>query len=280
MFFGRSVQIVGGMAWCIQACNFAVDIDVLYQENASLGQKMWELSFFFLCFSRNEKKLLFSALWLNESFSCSHEWNVLTPSSRILFRAAISFVFFPLFNGWFDEFSSDEPKSEILIELLLWINSKNDSNLVQTTNNKTSTKFDDSIRRNKKKSKVFSLFQSDRSNFGENVEKIRVEFRPSKKHRTKFIFLSSSQSENRPKRRFRCLEKKKKRLNNPEERRRRVHSTLVEFGQVHRLLEPSQTGEEKQSDDVDSLIKNMVDEKVESKRKTNFSRFAFFRFLS
>jgi hypothetical protein len=34
------LQVVGGLAWSIQACNFTVDIDVLYQENAILGQKM------------------------------------------------------------------------------------------------------------------------------------------------------------------------------------------------------------------------------------------------
>ena len=36
-----SFQVVGGLAWSIQACNFAVDIDVLYQENAFLGQKLY-----------------------------------------------------------------------------------------------------------------------------------------------------------------------------------------------------------------------------------------------
>ena len=34
-------QVIGGLAWSIQACNFTVDIDVLYQEKASLGQKMF-----------------------------------------------------------------------------------------------------------------------------------------------------------------------------------------------------------------------------------------------
>ena len=33
-------KVVGGLAWSIQACNFTVDIDVLYQENAHLGQKL------------------------------------------------------------------------------------------------------------------------------------------------------------------------------------------------------------------------------------------------
>lgn len=33
--------MVGGLAWSIQACNFTVDIDVLYQENATLGQKLY-----------------------------------------------------------------------------------------------------------------------------------------------------------------------------------------------------------------------------------------------
>lgn len=35
------LQVVGGLAWSIQACNFTVDIDVLYQENATLGQKLY-----------------------------------------------------------------------------------------------------------------------------------------------------------------------------------------------------------------------------------------------
>ena len=34
------VQIVGGMTWCIQMCNFDVDIDLLFQENSTIGQKM------------------------------------------------------------------------------------------------------------------------------------------------------------------------------------------------------------------------------------------------
>ncbi len=37
-----SLQVVGGLAWTIQACNFTVDIDILYQENAILGQKLYE----------------------------------------------------------------------------------------------------------------------------------------------------------------------------------------------------------------------------------------------
>jgi Ca2+-binding EF-hand superfamily protein len=57
------------------------------------------------------------------------------------------------------------------------------------------------------------------------------------------------------------LDNKKKRLNNPDERRKRVHSTLVEFGQMHQLLDTS-GGNEKPQQDVDALIKNMVDEKV------------------
>jgi hypothetical protein len=57
------------------------------------------------------------------------------------------------------------------------------------------------------------------------------------------------------------LDKKKKRLNNPDERRKRIHSTLVEFGQKHQLLDAS-GGNEKPQQDVDALINNMVDEKV------------------
>jgi len=57
------------------------------------------------------------------------------------------------------------------------------------------------------------------------------------------------------------LDSKKKSLNNPNERRKRIHSALVEFGQMHQLLDTS-GGNEKPQQDVDALIKNMVDEKV------------------
>ena len=33
-------KIVGGMTWCIQASNFDVDVDLLFQENSTIGQKM------------------------------------------------------------------------------------------------------------------------------------------------------------------------------------------------------------------------------------------------
>jgi hypothetical protein len=57
------------------------------------------------------------------------------------------------------------------------------------------------------------------------------------------------------------LDSKKKRLNNPDERRKRIHSTLVEFGQMHQLIDSS-SGNDKPQQDVNALIKNMVDEKV------------------
>lgn len=33
-------QIVGGMTWCITASNEEVDVDILFEENASIGQKI------------------------------------------------------------------------------------------------------------------------------------------------------------------------------------------------------------------------------------------------
>ena len=33
-------QIVGGMTWCIQTCSIDVDVDLLFQENSTIGQKM------------------------------------------------------------------------------------------------------------------------------------------------------------------------------------------------------------------------------------------------
>ena len=33
-------KIVGGMVWCITASNEDVDVDILFEENASIGKKM------------------------------------------------------------------------------------------------------------------------------------------------------------------------------------------------------------------------------------------------
>lgn len=33
-------QVVGGMTWCITTCSFDIDVDLLFQENSTIGQKM------------------------------------------------------------------------------------------------------------------------------------------------------------------------------------------------------------------------------------------------
>lgn len=33
-------KVVGGMTWCIEFCNIEVDVDLLFQENSTIGQKM------------------------------------------------------------------------------------------------------------------------------------------------------------------------------------------------------------------------------------------------
>lgn len=33
-------KIVGGMTWCISACDVDVDVDLLFHENLTIGQKM------------------------------------------------------------------------------------------------------------------------------------------------------------------------------------------------------------------------------------------------
>lgn len=40
-------QVVGGMTWCITTCNIDIDVDLLFQENSTIGQKMWALRKFF-----------------------------------------------------------------------------------------------------------------------------------------------------------------------------------------------------------------------------------------
>ena len=39
-------KIVGGMTWCIDICNFDIDVDLLFNESSTIGQKMFELLFF------------------------------------------------------------------------------------------------------------------------------------------------------------------------------------------------------------------------------------------
>ena len=39
-------QVVGGMVWCISVCSYDVDVDLLFQENSSIGQKMFVLVFY------------------------------------------------------------------------------------------------------------------------------------------------------------------------------------------------------------------------------------------
>lgn len=33
-------KVVGGMTWCIELCKVDIDVDLLFQENSTIGQKM------------------------------------------------------------------------------------------------------------------------------------------------------------------------------------------------------------------------------------------------
>lgn len=65
----------------------------------------------------------------------------------------------------------------------------------------------------------------------------------------------------RPTRRYRCLDKKTKRSTTANERRQRIQLTLLEFGQNHQIIFSSDENEKSQQD-LDSLAKNLVNEKV------------------
>ncbi|CAF1475219.1 unnamed protein product [Adineta steineri] len=186
-------KVVGGLAWSIQACNFAVDIDVLYQENTILGQKIALTERIVLVLSR---------------MKCPHS------IEPFQIQGGDFIHIFPVIQ-WLVK-RVFERRAEI-----------GDFNRAYTLNqyNKRFGELTDEIKSTSVK---------------ENVEDIRAR--------------------HQPKRRFRCLDKKKKRFNNADERRKRIHSTLVEFGQMHQLLDTSD-GNEKPQQDVDALIKNMVNEK-------------------
>ncbi|CAL1267196.1 unnamed protein product [Larinioides sclopetarius] len=38
--FNKSSKVVGGMTWCIEVCNVDIDVDLLFQENLTIGQKI------------------------------------------------------------------------------------------------------------------------------------------------------------------------------------------------------------------------------------------------
>ena len=41
IFIIHYFKVVGGMTWCITTCDFDVDVDLLFQENSTIGQKMY-----------------------------------------------------------------------------------------------------------------------------------------------------------------------------------------------------------------------------------------------
>ncbi|UJR25743.1 hypothetical protein I4U23_007093 [Adineta vaga] len=186
-------KAVGGLAWSIQACNFTVDIDVLYQESATLGQKIALTERIVVVLSR---------------MKCPH---AIEPHQ---IQGGDFIHIFPVVQ-WLVKRVFDR-RAEI-----------GDFNRAYTLN---------------QYEKQFSELpkQQPTSFFKENIESIRIR--------------------HRPKRRYRCLDNKSKRLTNADERHKRIHSTLVEFGQIHQLL-PSSDDKDKSPQDINTLIKNMVDEK-------------------
>ncbi|CAF1447354.1 unnamed protein product [Adineta steineri] len=227
-------KVVGGLAWSIQACNFAVDIDVLYQENTILGQKIALTERIVLVLSRMKCPHSIEPFQI-QGGDFIHIFPVIQWLVKRVFerRAEIGdFNRAYTLNQYNKRFGGDFihifPVIQWLVKRVFERRAEiGDFNRAYTLNqyNKRFGELTDEIKSTSTK---------------ENVEDIRAR--------------------HQPKRRFRCLDKKKKRFNNADERRKRIHSTLVEFGQMHQLLDTSD-GSEKPQQDVDALIKNMVNEK-------------------
>ncbi|CAF2135450.1 unnamed protein product [Rotaria magnacalcarata] len=189
-------KVVGGLAWSIQACNFIVDIDVLYQENAILGQKIALTERIVVVLSR---------------MKCPY------PIEPHQIQGGDFIHIFPVVQ-WLVK-RVFERRADI-----------GDFN------------------------RAYTLSQYDK-HFGETKNEVQQQMVTSLKQNVEAIRIR-----HRPQRRYRCLDSKKKRLNTSDERRKRIDSTLVEFGQVHQLL-ASLDANEKPQQDVNALIKNMVQEK-------------------
>ncbi|KAK3568695.1 hypothetical protein QTP86_013454 [Hemibagrus guttatus] len=48
-------KVVGGMTWCITTCNFDIDVDLLFQENSTIGQKMMDMAVVNTYFQKREE---------------------------------------------------------------------------------------------------------------------------------------------------------------------------------------------------------------------------------
>ncbi|CAF1171491.1 unnamed protein product [Didymodactylos carnosus] len=199
-------KIVGGLAWCIQACNFAVDIDVLYQENSILRQKIALTERIVLVLSQMKCPFNIEPHQI-QGLDFIHIYPIVQWLVKRVFdrRAEV--------GDFTRAYALNQYEKQFLDK----------NNIVQVNEKKPLT---------------------------ENVEMIRMRYRP--------------------KRRYRYLETKKKKYTR-DERKRRVHSTLLEFGQMHQLLlsdnstSSSTTNENQQNDTkstVDAMMKNMAGEKT------------------
>lgn len=186
-------KVVGGLAWSIQSCNFTVDIDVLYQENATLGQKLALTERIVVVLSR---------------MKCPHalEPHQIQGGDFIHIYPVVQWLVKRVFERRAD--IGDFNRAYALNQYEKYFH-EHDSN-------------------------------SQPNIFKQNIQTIRMHCRPT--------------------RRYRCLDKKTKRSTTANERRQRIQLTLLEFGQNHQIIFSSDENEKSQQD-LDSLAKNLINEK-------------------
>lgn len=95
------------MTWCITTCNFDIDVDLLFQENSTIGQKMWVTSNngvtnqeLFLPIGWTDFCAMFCSvsaisievLWRRRLCRFCPKWNVLTGWSLIRSKGWISSI--------------------------------------------------------------------------------------------------------------------------------------------------------------------------------------------
>ncbi|CAF1116701.1 unnamed protein product [Rotaria sordida] len=199
-------KVIGGLAWSIQACNFTVDIDVLYQENATLGQKIALTERIVLVLSR---------------MKCPY------PIEPHQIQGEDFIHIFPVVQ---------------------W--------LVKRVFERRADTGDFN--------RAYTINQYDKQ-FGKTIDEVQHQQTISLKQNVEAIRIR-----HRPKRRYRCLDSKKARLNNSDECRKRIHSTLVEFGQIHQLF-TSVDNNEKPQQDINILTNNMVNEKSKITTQTVYT---------
>jgi hypothetical protein len=80
------------MAWAITSAAGDLDIDIFFQENAQIGQKMYPLCFCFATKQKNYSSLFVLVNWVNKFSMVLLDWDVKLDYNHIKFKVCKVFI--------------------------------------------------------------------------------------------------------------------------------------------------------------------------------------------